>query len=218
MNRQCVEVRERPDEAVVVEGAREAGRGPGDVAARQVKGEQVRGESRQRQRRQEHDVVPDQRVSGQPQERERLDALRQEVLRKRQCIRSGREDRRLPHRGPCPGVAAGHGGEVVADPRHDPGHERRIAVVAGQRGGHPDPQGPGDGDGRDRVGDRQDPDARGGGRRRWHARALPLRAEDQQRHAERRWTRLLALEDRHQPLEGPQLPLRQHRPPAARGS
>ena len=116
--REHLQVRDRRD-AEGREGVREAGHEAGRAASGQFPGEQKHPEAREDERRQEDQVVAEDRVPRGPVDRQRLQPLRKKVLGVRERQRMRREDVGAP-----PAAA-----EMRRIPRHHPGAEQRIAEV-----------------------------------------------------------------------------------------
>ena len=143
--RQHLHVRNRRD-AVRRERERKAGDERGAVVSSELAREREHRDRREDERREEDDVVAEDRIPGRGVHRPDLQRLRQQVLRVGERERMRREDVRAPPAAP----------EVRRVPREHPRAEQRIAQVAGHVGAEPPTERPGQGErGRDIDGGRR---------------------------------------------------------------
>src|SRR6185295_5176342 len=103
----------------------------GDGAAGQLAGEQEHAEARQHERREEQQVVAEDRIARQRVDREDLHRLRHEMLRVGERQRRRVEDVGIEEMAEMRGVAREDAAQLLAVPRQDPDVEDRVAQVPG---------------------------------------------------------------------------------------
>ena len=161
--------------------------------------EQEHAETGQHPRRQEDDVVAKNRISREPVHRQAQQRLTDERFGERERVWLREEAVGVPEAGERRRMGE-RGGQRSHHPSHRPDREKRIAVAAGHARREPRAEGP-------RHAERQDSERCRDPARGFHGR-LARTSSDMPNDG---GLRLFALEERHQPLEGRELALGQHR-------
>ena len=124
-----LQVRHRGD-AIRQKAVDETGDERRALVAGQIAHQQVGAEPRERERRNEQQVVAEDDVAGQPVDRQDLQRLPEQVLGQRERQRIRMKDVGVPELGPADG-AGQQPRHVLGAPAEDPHVEQRVAKVAG---------------------------------------------------------------------------------------